>query len=142
MADPLTLLGELPYWPGKTPPKNSGTPKRKEVVQELNGAKGTVYKINGEQVEMFTIGELAKAIERKPVTIRMWEAQGWIPKANYRTPQPRGQQIPDKATKGRRLYTRQQVVFLAEAVTMFNLSNKNSPDWTRFRSHIKANWPK
>lgn len=140
MPDPLDLLGDLPYWPGKTPPKNAGQPK-KRTTEDLNGARGVTYKINGVQVELFTIGELSKAIGRKPVTIRMWESQGWIPKANYRTPTPQGEQIPGKATKGRRLYTRAQVVFLAEAVTMFNLDKKASPDWVRFRNHVKANWP-
>lgn len=140
--DPLDLLGDLPYWPGTTPPKSSGKSPRKKTEDELHGARSTVYRVNGEDIEMFTIGELARAIGRKPVTIRKWELQGWIPRANFRTPTPQGSQIPDRPTKGRRLYSRSQVEFLAKAVTMFNLEDKSSKDWDRFRAYVRSNWPK
>ena len=142
MRDPLDLLGELPDFPGKTPPKNRvGSPKRNQNAS-LNGVKGKIYKINGIDTEMFTIGELCKAIGRKPVTVRMWESKGWIPKANYRTPPPMGEQIPGKAIKGRRLYTRSQVEFLTRAVESYPLDDHNTKAWDQFRQHIKANWPK
>lgn len=135
------FLDDLPDFPGKTPPKNRvGSPKR--ALHDLNGAKGKFYKINGIDTEMFTIGELCKAIGRKPVTVRMWESKGWIPKANYRTPPPQGEQVPGKAVKGRRLYTRSQVEFLAHAVESYPLDDHNVKTWDKFRQHIKANWPK
>lgn len=141
MRDPLDLLGDLPDFPGKTPPKNRiDSPKKKGP--SLGEARGKVYKINGEDVEMFTIGELCKAIGRKPVTVRMWESRGWIPRANFRTPAPKGAQVPGKAVKGRRLYTRIQVEFLVEAVESFPLEDQSPATWNAFRAHIKANWPK
>lgn len=136
------MMGDLPYWPGSTPPKSKSPAARKMAVEELQGARSTVYHVNGESVEMFTIGELARALGRKPVTIRKWELQGWIPRANFRTPAPQGSQIPDRPSKGRRLYTRQQVEFLVKAVSMFNLEDKTSTDWDRFRTYVKTNWPK
>lgn len=54
-------------------------------------------KINGVMYEFFTIGQLAMALNRKPITIRKWEDRKVIPKARYRDP------------RGRRLYTRRQV---------------------------------
>lgn len=138
--DPLDLLGDLPDFPGKTIPKNRKDSKKPSHLS--NEVRGKVYKINGEQVELFTIGEVAKAIGRKPVTIRMWESRGWIPRANYRTPKPIGQQVPGKEVKGRRLYTRSQVEFLAKAVDSFPLDTYSPVVWDKFRQHIKANWPK
>lgn len=142
--DPLDLLGDLPYWPGATPPKSKTNSKRSSD-SELNGARSSVYRINGEDLEMFSVGELARALERKPVTIRMWESQGWIPKANYRTPTPRGEQVPGKAVKGRRLYSKEQILLLVRAVALFSLDKRsapNSPKWEQFRSYVKEHWPK
>lgn len=140
MRDPLSLLGDLPDFPGNTPPKNRGKTKPKQT-EDLNGAIGKVYRIGGKDIELFTIGELARALARRPVTLRMWEREGWIPKATYRTPTPRGSQIPDRPAKGRRLYSREQVEFLARAVASFSLGEKNSQDWEKFRAHVKKNWP-
>lgn len=142
-ADPvLDLFGDMPDFPGKTPPKNRPSSRPQAMREdELNGARGRVYRIKGEDVELFTVGELARAIGRQPVTVRAWESRGWIPKANFRTPAPARQQIPGKAVKGRRLYTRRQVEFLAQAVSSFSLDLKTSSDWPKFREYIKANWP-
>lgn len=143
MSDPLLdLLGDLPDFPGKTPPKNrAGGKSRPLAEEELNGARGKVYRIKGEDIELFTVGELARAIGRRPVTVREWERRGWIPKSNYRTPAPKAPQIPGKPAKGRRLYTRDQVEFLVKAVSSFSLEQSNHPDWVRFREYVRANWP-
>lgn len=141
--DLFDLLGDLPDWPGSTPPKNRSTsPKRPKGEEELNGAKGKVYRISGEDVEMFTVGELARALGRKPGTIRMWESRGWIPRAKFRTPAPQGPQLPNAPTKGRRLYSRSQVEFLVEAVAKFKLDDKVQNEWEKFKVHIKNFWPK
>lgn len=55
--------------------------------------------INSRPVEMFTIGALAEALHRRPVTLRTWETKGYLPKATFRT----------RGDKSRRLYTRAQV---------------------------------
>lgn len=51
--------------------------------------------------EFFTIGQLALAIDRSPVTMRAWERDGILPKARFRT----ANRSPKKA---KRLYTRAQ----------------------------------
>ena len=50
---------------------------------------GKQYLIDNEDVTLYTIGELARFIGREPVTIRMWESTGMIPKATYRDPSNR-----------------------------------------------------
>ena len=60
------------------------------------------YVVNGVEVDFFTVGQLAAALGRQAVTVRKWEREGVIPKAQFLAPSddPRGK---------RRLYTRAQV---------------------------------
>lgn len=63
--------------------------------------------IKGNEIKFYTIGELADALNRKPVTIRKWEADGFIPKATFIAPSG------DKRGK-RRLYTEAQILGLVQ----------------------------
>lgn len=141
----LEMFGDLPDFPGSRVPKNRPNAKNRNqhlpINDIFNGAKGKTYRVNGEDVQMFTIGQLSLALNKKPVTIRMWESRGWIPKATYRTPPPKNVQLPDKSTKGRRLYSRSQVEFLLEAIQTFNL-NTAQADWAGFANHTSNNYPK
>lgn len=138
----LEMFGELPDFPGKRMPKNRPNKKSEVIITDrFNGAKPKTFKVGGEDRVFFTIGELAKALSRKPVTIRMWESRGWIPRATYRTPKPRGVQIPDKSVQGRRLYSLEQVEFLMSAMEQFAI-NTDYPKWDQFRKHIASNYPK
>jgi len=85
---------------------------------------------------------LASALNRKPVTIRSWEAKGWIPPASFRTPAPRSEQIPGKAVRGRRLYSEAQIVFIVEAAMQFKIDDPNHNDWNGFRKQIAEHYPK
>lgn len=68
------------------------------------------YLFGGQAREFFLIGHLAEALGRKPVTLRSWENRGILPKTPYRTPKPRGSgSLQGKESKGRRLWTRDQV---------------------------------
>jgi hypothetical protein len=60
--------------------------------------------VAGVETEFFTVGDLAKALGRQPVTIRKWEREGVIPKSTYQSPGKDGD------VRGRRrLYIREQV---------------------------------
>ena len=139
--DPLDFFNDLPDFPGKTPPKNRPTTQKTLGEEHLNGAKGKEYLIKGVHVTLFTVGQVAKALGRKPGTIRMWELNGWIPKANYRSPAPKSETIKGKTPKGRRLYSQDQVEFLFAAAERFKIDDPNSPNWDGFRKHIQTNWP-
>jgi hypothetical protein len=143
VSDPiLDMLGDLPDFPGKTPPRNRpDSPKRPVAEDRYNGARSKVFRVNGEDREFYTVGEVARALQRKPITVRMWEHKGWIPKANYRTPPPQGEQLPGKEAKGRRLYSREQLDFLLDALDRFRLDSKEA-DWNGFRKYVTANWPR
>lgn len=143
MNDPkYSIFNDLPDWPGNTPPKNrQGVKRAPQATDRFNGARSKVYRIKGVDREFFTVGELARALQRKPVTVRSWENRGWIPRVKYRTPAPAGTQIPGKPTKGRRLYSLEQVEFLVEAVDKYRINDPKKADWDGFREHIRVNWP-
>lgn len=131
-------------YPGGTPPRNrEDSPIPTTPLDEvIAAAKVRRYRVNGELREFYTIGELARLLNRKPVTIRMWERRGWIPHANYRTPPPKGDsQIPGVAPKGNRLYSPTQVRFLIMAVEEYSLNDQGKADWVGFKQHTAANWP-
>ena len=139
----MGLFGDLPNFPGKRVPKNR--PEFKKLTDSIledryNGAKGKEYVINGERLMMYTIGEVCKALDKSTVTVRMWESKGWIPKPSFRTPAPNNVQIPGKASKGRRLYTQQQLDTLLDSMTQFNIAEPHKGDWDGFKQYIQENW--
>lgn len=88
------------YFPGSrqviTPP--AGPPPETQVPP------GKQYTIGGKPVELYTIGQVAEVLNRKPVTIRKWEREGVIPSATFVKPGANGD------VRGRRrLYSRAQV---------------------------------
>lgn len=80
-----------------------------ERALEAWDAKPVIKTLYGKEVELFTIGQLAMALDLKPVTIRKWEDMGWIPKPPIRTRPPNWAGLPSKTVKGRRLWTRSMV---------------------------------
>lgn len=97
------------YYPGSKQKRRSyGTPLP-PISQEEQFDLGVprIYSVQGKEVEFFTLGVLAAALNRKPVTIRKWEADGVLPKPRAMTPtsDPRGK---------RRLYTKGQILGLVQ----------------------------
>jgi hypothetical protein len=96
------------YYPGTTRPIKDSAPQPDEDDPKRWDAKPVVFTVRGRDIEMFTIGQLGKALGgRKPVTIRKWETDRVLPKALFFSPSddPRGK---------RRLYSRSQVEGLIE----------------------------
>lgn len=141
VKDPLDFFNSLPDFPGGRTPKNRQKEDTAIAEDRFNGAKPKKYVINGQEVYMFTIGQLAIALQKSPSTLRVWEHRGWLPKAKYRTPKPVKQQLPEKPSKGRRLYSVEQVEFLLEAINSFKIHDIHNADWNGFRKHIKEQWP-
>ncbi|MER5754315.1 MerR family transcriptional regulator [Streptomyces sp. NPDC002088] len=97
------------YYPGSTKPivrHQNRSPLHTKAATSVADwdAKPRKGVVAGVETEFFTVGDLAKALGRQPVTIRKWEREGVIPKSTYQSPgkdgDPRGR---------RRLYTREQV---------------------------------
>lgn len=108
-------------------------------------AKPLVYDVDGQACEFFTIGQLAQALGRSPVTVRRWERLGVIPVANFRSP------TRTVAQKARRLYLRLQVewiVYIAreEGLMEDRVSKQGNPvpppniAETNFTARLIAKW--
>jgi hypothetical protein len=142
MKDPLDVFFGKPEkapYPGSLPPKNR---IERNVDSPIDDLPSREYLIDGAPAKFYTVGALAKALGRSPVTIRSWEAKGWLPAASFRSPPPRSQQIPGKESRGARLYSRHQLEFLVDAFYHFRLDQVKGHDWPGFRQHIQDNYPR
>lgn len=95
------LMGE--FYPGS---------KERRQVNHVSGDEpdvpelgtGRTLLVQGLEVEFFSIGDLARVLNRQPVTIRAWENEGILPTSGWTKPgkdrDPRGR---------RRLWTRPQI---------------------------------
>jgi hypothetical protein len=80
-----------------------------------------VYRVGGKNVEFFTMGQLAAALHRKPVTLRRWESEGIIPVPRFTSPGNDG----DVRGK-RRLYTRAQIEGMVAIATQEGLMDDSN----------------
>jgi hypothetical protein len=70
--------------------------------EKLDLGRSKKYLVGNEIVELYPIGAIAAALNRKPVTVRKWETEGVIPVSPFmmKSHDARGQ---------RRLYSREQI---------------------------------
>lgn len=88
------------------PGSNSEIGKRPEP-ELVDWGKPRVFNVGGVPVEFYTVGQLAAALNRSPVTIRKWERLGYLPVAQFRTP-------GNVRQKARRIYTRAQLEVIVQ----------------------------
>jgi hypothetical protein len=99
----------LEHIPGSKQKRREDSPaaekRRRKAAGETNGwdANPIIKTLKGEEVEVFTIGALANALEKKIVTVRLWEKKGYIPVAPYRL---RSKSLNGQKVNGNRVYTR------------------------------------
>lgn len=74
----------------------------KPAVEPADWGTPKIFNIGGTPREFYSVGQLAAALNRSPVTIRKWERLGYIPIASFRTP-------GNVRQKARRLYSREQL---------------------------------
>jgi hypothetical protein len=68
------------FYPGSKKPIRPPEPPDGE---EPWRRRGKPVSMSGRQVRLYTIGSLAEALERKPITIRGWERDGIIPRSTF-----------------------------------------------------------
>jgi hypothetical protein len=124
------------FYPGSRKQRKSYEEPEKLVPQDeaedFDLGKPKIFLVNGQPAELFTLGVVARALNRQPVTVRKWESEGIIPRSPFVLPShdPRGQ---------RRLYTRAQIEALRtvaeeEGVLSPNANGKwKSIETTSFR---------
>jgi hypothetical protein len=98
------------YYPGSNRKKRQyeePEPEKPELDDLPDLGKSHYYLVNNQPLALYRIGSIARALNRKSVTIRKWEQEGVIPVSPYKMPgvDPRGQ---------RRLYTKEQIESLRQ----------------------------
>lgn len=96
-------------YPGRKRPVNR-TVKKVDPEDEVWDAKPVFYMVNGEKQEFFLISHLAKALDYSVQSIRAWEAQGLLARTPFRSPRTAKPVAGGRSNKGKRLWTREQVL--------------------------------
>lgn len=125
----LKAFEGLDYIPGSKQKRRevSESAKRRRST-ESNGwdANPTLKTLGGKEVEVFTIGALALALEKQIVTIRLWERKGYIPRAPYRL---RSKTLKGQKTGGNRVYTRALIESAIEEFSKRGLLGTARIEW-------------
>lgn len=118
--------------PGSKKPRREVTEVAKrlksKVLGESNGwdTNPIIKSIKGVETEVFTIGALAQALDKKIVTIRLWEKKGYLPLAPYRL---RSKQLNGTKVNGNRVYTRRLIEIAIEEFTVRGLLGSARVEW-------------
>lgn len=125
----LRAFEGLEYIPGSKKKRREENPNvKRRKPGETNGwdANPITKTLGGEEVEVFTIGALALALEKQIVTIRLWERKGYIPRAPYRL---RSKTVKGKKTGGNRVYTRALIEAAVEEFSKRGLLGTARIEW-------------
>jgi hypothetical protein len=132
--DILRAFEGLDRVPGSRQPRRDTTPaadkRRAKALGESNGwdANPIIKILNGKETEVFTISALADALEKKVVTIRLWEKKGYIPTAPYRL---RSKTLNGNKVNGNRVYTRELIDIAIEEFGKRKLLGSARVEWSQ-----------
>lgn len=133
MTDPMDRFADL--IPGKRPPVNRETTVSVPTEQHWDD-RPIKYMFQGGEREFFTISHLAAALGKSVVTIRSWESKGMMPPTPYRSPRPRGGMLPGKPTRGKRLWTREQILGILEIAAAEGVILNGKPPTKAFAEKV------
>ena len=131
------------FYPGSKR-KRKEAPKKEEVTSiawDLNPTKRTLP--NGKDVEMFTIGALANALNRPIITLRKWIKEGHLPSSPYRLPTTKNRYGGDH--QGKRLYSRAMVEAAIELFAHAGVLTTKRIDWSKHKglsNDLLSTWNK
>lgn len=132
--DILKAFEGLDRVPGSKQKRRELTPaaekRRAKILGESNGwdASPIIKTLQGVETEVFTISALAEALEKKIVTIRLWEKKGYIPNAPYRL---RSKSLNGQKVSGNRVYTRALIEIAIEEFQRRGLLGSARVEWSQ-----------
>lgn len=127
--------------PGSKQSRRESSPvadkRRKQALGESNGwdANPIIKTLQGVETEVFTIGALAHALDKKIVTIRLWEKKGYIPIAPYRL---RSKSLNGQKVNGNRVYTRRLIEIAIEEFARRGLLGSARVEWSQLEDLTEA----
>jgi hypothetical protein len=143
MSDDLIAetFGDL-YYPGSK--RKRREPKVEEPVDTSwdKHPRSTVLP-NGKEIDLFTIGALASALNRPVITIKLWMKEGHLPTSPYRLPTKVDKNGNER--QGRRLYSRSMIESAIQVFVTFGVLHVKRIDWDKYRKvteEIAKAWEK
>lgn len=118
-------------------PTSLSEKRRNKILGESNGwdANPIIKVVQGVETELFTISALAEALEKKVVTIRLWEKNGYIPGAPYRL---RSKSLNGEKVNGNRVYKRELIEIAIEEFQRRGLLGSARVEWNKHRDLTEA----
>ena len=118
-------------------PSGLAEKRRAKLLGESNGwdSNPVIKTLKGVETEVFTIGALAKALEKQIVTIRLWEKKGYLPSAPYRL---RSKSLNGKKVMGNRVYTRALIEIAIEEFARRGLLGSARVEWNQHEDLTEA----
>ena len=127
----LAAFADLEYKPGSKQKRRSDSPtaKKRRVVEEDSWDANPIVKtLGGKETEVFTIGSMAKALEKSIISIRSWEKKGYLPRAPYRL---RSKTLNGQKVSGNRVYTRALIEIAIEEFSRRGLLGTARVEWSQ-----------
>jgi hypothetical protein len=122
-------FGDLYYPNSKRKRREPVIKEIKEVLWDSHPRPTTLP--NGIEIDLFTIGALAKALDRPVVTLKLWMNEGHLPTSPYRLPTKTDKL--GKERQGRRLYSRSMIESAINTFTKFGVLHVKRIDWSKYR---------
>lgn len=119
------------YYPGSRQKRRALTVRNGKTTSEPRtggewDSRPVIKTLNGREVQMFTIGALAKAIGKAEGTIRNYQAKGYLPVTPYRLP---SRVVNGETRAGRRLFTRSMIEAAIESFENRGLVGTPRVEW-------------
>lgn len=121
------------YYPGSSERRGKPPALPPEPSGDSWDSSPRKFVIDGIAYEFFTIGDLAAALHRKPVTIRQWESVGLIPVTKLRSPS-------EHVSKRHRIYSRPLVEGILRIAAEEGILDEPRPRYaqTKFKEKVFA----
>lgn len=127
-----TFAGLDDFYPGSKRKRREAPKPKEKVATDWEQEYYLKYLPNGQQVQMYTLGSLAKALNRSTKTLRAWMHRGQLPTSPYRMPSTVG--VNGKEYAGKRLYSKRMVEAIVEIFETAGLMDTDRVEWSVHRN--------
>lgn len=145
MSDAIEeLFSDLDFYPGSRRRRRDqilAQPQGSAVTESSWEEKFVTKNVHGKEVQMYTIGALAQALNKSEKSIRLWVSRGYFPLAVYRMPDVEGSDGIRRA--GRRLYTKEMIDAAVTSFQRRGLLDAQRIEWSQHRDlgpEIATEW--
>jgi hypothetical protein len=138
MSDSLAERFDDLDYPGRRKPVNRGGDAKAATDRAVWDDKPVRYMVGGEVREFYTISHLAAALGCSVQSIRGWENKGALPRSPFRSPRTKKPVAGGRSTKGKRLWTREQIEGIVRLARRHKVILNRKPPSPAFARDVKV----